>query len=181
MVTVSDSTFSDNEAAGGGGINADGTITISGSTFSGNGAGFIGGGIWVRGTVEVRDSVFSGNGAEFVGGGIFLSQGTLIVSNSTTITGNYGGFGGGIANGDPSSPDNAATLFVSDSTITQNDAIVGGGILNAGTLVVSDSSITKNTVTGFDGGGIFNFGPLATIQIKGDTVVANNVPNDIAP
>ena len=66
----------------------DGTLTVSGSTLSGNSAGQ-GGGIFVyRGTLTLDNSSLSGNTAS-QGGGIFVSYyGTVTVKNSSKITGN---------------------------------------------------------------------------------------------
>jgi CSLREA domain-containing protein len=61
-----------NSASVGGGISNHGTLTVTNSTFSGNGAVFGGGGIFnaILGTLTVTNSTFSGNSAS-VGGGIF--------------------------------------------------------------------------------------------------------------
>ena len=97
-LTVTKSTFSDNNALdSGGGIRNLGTLHVTDSTFSGNSAEF-GGGIYNGGTLEATDSTFSGNAAEY-GGGID-NLGMLEVTNST-FSGNFAltnGGGGGISN-----------------------------------------------------------------------------------
>ena len=59
---MSGSTFTSNSAADGGGIDNDGTLTVSGSTFTSNsGSGDNGGGINNYGTAMVINSTFTGN------------------------------------------------------------------------------------------------------------------------
>src|SRR5262249_54199603 len=85
-LTVSGSTLSGNSAGYGGGIyNASGTLTVSDSTLSGNSASVFGGGIYnVFATLTVSDSTLSGNSAQYGGGGIVNSRfGTVTVSGST--------------------------------------------------------------------------------------------------
>jgi predicted outer membrane repeat protein len=92
-LTVTGSTFANNDAAVGGGIFNDGTLTVTNSTFVGNtalsggGGGYFGGGIGNSNTLTVRNSTFSGNSSTNPGGGIY-NQGTLnlvntIIANST--------------------------------------------------------------------------------------------------
>jgi hypothetical protein len=114
------STVSANTAvAGSGGIDTDfGTITLTGSTVSGNTVtNGSAGGIWnFAGTVTLDNSQISGNSASNPsptlarGGGIsnqsaldstgtvVVSQATLTLSGTTTITGNQAEEGGGISN-----------------------------------------------------------------------------------
>ncbi len=185
-VAVSDSTFSSNRAVHcGGGIEA-GTLTVSGSTFSDNRSRA--GGAICAVNVTIRDSTFEANhGGGFGGGALYIGNapsfgglgfGNGTISNST-ITRNIAGVGGGIVN-------DRAALTIIETAITENYARMenletgqGGGIWNRGTLTIKDSTVTSN-VADVDGGGIFNFFGF-TLDIKGDTVVANNVPNDIAP
>ena len=96
-VSVSNSTLSDNTSNGGGGIeNAfAGNVTLSGSTLDGNSSTSLGGGIDNDGTATVSNSTFSGNSANY-GGGI-ATNGTLSLSSST-LSGNSAdlAFGGGL-------------------------------------------------------------------------------------
>jgi len=104
--------------AGSGGIDTDfGTITLTGSTVSGNTVtNGSAGGIWnFGGTVSLNNSQISGNSASNPsatlarGGGIrnqsaldstgaVVSQATLTLGGTTTITGNHAEQGGGISN-----------------------------------------------------------------------------------
>ncbi|MEA2650151.1 MAG: hypothetical protein QOG61_2586 [Candidatus Binataceae bacterium] len=133
-VTVTNSTFSANQATGGatgvgnggeghgGAIFNDGVLTASNSTFSanqvtggatsdGNGAGGVGlgGAIFNQGTVTVINSSFSGNQA--------LGGDSIAVSR-------FGG-GGAIFDGNAS-----AVLSVTNCTFSSNLAAFGGAILN---------------------------------------------------
>jgi CSLREA domain-containing protein len=112
------------------------------------------------------------------GGGILNSGGNLTV-NDSIISGNNAGFGGGVLT-------NGGTATINNSTITQNTANVrGGGLFNLnGTLNVNNSVISMNSVrnipngsdTGYNGGGIRNFGGQTTITnstISGNTTGLN--------
>ena len=171
-LTLSDSIVSASHAGNGGSgggifVDGGGTLTVTNSTISGNGAcceQSYGGGIFNGGTLTVIDSTINSNGASSGGGGI-ASGGQLTVMNST-ISGNSsfvlpGGFGGGM------------TLFsgtaatVTDSTISDNGAITGGGIVNTGNLTISNTTFSGNLADD-DGGDIYN--DAGTVQI-GDTVL----------
>jgi hypothetical protein len=91
-VTVADSTFSGNSAAGAGAILNQGTLTVSNSTFSGNSASE-GGAIVSQGlpapAVAVSNSTFSGNSAGS-GGALVIFGGTLSLTG-TIIAGSTNG------------------------------------------------------------------------------------------
>ncbi|HUI88698.1 MAG TPA: FG-GAP-like repeat-containing protein [Anaerolineales bacterium] len=126
---------------GGGGINNDGTLTVTGSTFSSNSANNHGGGINNNGTLTVTGSTFSGNFAGFHGGGI-SNSGALTVTNSTFQGNTATYYGGGIIN--------SGTLTVTNSTFYGNSAgnsgnYYGGGIFNEGTLNFANTIIANST------------------------------------
>jgi hypothetical protein len=95
-LTVTDSTITDNDALGGGGIETyNGKLTVSGSTISGNG-GQAGGGIeTVEGTLTVSGSTFWGNTA-INGGGIEGLSSSLTITDSTLSGNDATSNGGGI-------------------------------------------------------------------------------------
>ena len=139
--SISGLTIANGNSVNGGGIDNEGTLTVSNSTFAGNSAGYIGGGIFNDGTLTVSNSTFSGNSAGG-GGGIANNNGTVTVSNSTfsnnTASGNSG-YGGGIVND--------STLKVSNSTFSGNTANSGGGIFNnGGTVTLTNSIVAGNTI-----------------------------------
>ncbi|MEN1728402.1 MAG: choice-of-anchor Q domain-containing protein, partial [Pseudomonadota bacterium] len=99
VLTIERSTFTDNQAARGGAIfnnlnefAADGVLTITNSTFSGNGtAALEGGAIHNRGTMTVTNSTIANNGAAgALGGGTYTWNGdqTLINTIVADNTGN---------------------------------------------------------------------------------------------
>lgn len=103
ILTVLNSTVSENGANYGGGIRNDvGTVTIVNSTFSSNISGQEGGGIYNDdGTLTITNSTFSGNRTWYQGGGISNQGGTLTIINST-FSGNYATYSatsaGGLSN-----------------------------------------------------------------------------------
>jgi hypothetical protein len=150
-VTIQDMTIRDGFSPEGGGIDNEGTLTISNSTISGNSAKATGGGIENdSGTLTISNSTMSGNSttANGPGGGIY-NDGTLTISNST-LSSNFtfsGGPGGGIYN-------DSGTLTISFSTLsgnsTNNDAVEGGGIDNNGGTTTVKNSIVGNNLSGGD-------------------------------
>jgi hypothetical protein len=132
-------------------------VKIVGLTIAGGSVIGQGGGIDNDGTLTVSDSIIANNsangGSRFgTGGGIF-NDGTLTISDST-IANNSGGVaapgaGGGVFN--------SGTLSVSDTTIANNSITgqfsgSGGGIYNTGLLTVTDSTLANNSATGYGGG-----------------------------
>jgi hypothetical protein len=180
MLTVSDSTLSNNSALYGGGICNDGALTVSNSILSGNTASSssfgYGGGVYNSSPsmLTVSDSTLSNNSALY-GGGI-ENGGTATVSNSTlsgnSATGTYEG-GGGIDNNGY-----LAMLAVSNSTLSGNSArSYAGGIGNVyGTVTVSNSTLSGNSAIsdgGGTGGGIDN-GYLGTLTVSNSTLSDNS-------
>jgi len=170
-VTLSGLTISNGAApdvgrnVGGGGIQNYGTLTVSGSTLSGNVAAQDGGGIYNQstGTLTVSNSTLSGNRNDGI-----HNDGALTVSGST-LSGNSANFGGGIYNQSAGS-----LLTVSGSALSGNSAtFYGGGIYNyAGSLTVSGSTLSGN-VAGEEGGGIFN-SVYGTVTVKNSTSITGN-------
>ena len=121
-----------------------------------------GGAIINFGTLTVSGSSFTGNHASGSGGAIYNDEGTLTVMNST-FTGNSatGGYGGAIVN---TAPDNFGFTTISNSTFYQNTASNGGSALggalfndsfSGGSLSVTNSTISGNNAESA-GGGIFD-------------------------
>jgi hypothetical protein len=169
-LTVSGSTLSGNSAASGaGGIdNDEGTVTVSGSTLSGNSAGVQGGAIVNTGALTIRGSLLVGNSAGDSGGGITNFSGATLTITGSSLTGNSATTGGAIWN--------AGTLTVASSTLCANSATDGGAIynradsFNRSSVTVRDSVFTANSAT--EGGGIYNefFG---TLTVQGSTLTGN--------
>jgi predicted outer membrane repeat protein len=74
--------------------------------------------------------------------------------------------------------DNEGTLTLSNSTVSANTAVDGGGISNEGTgsLTLSSSTVSGNTATG-DGGGILNEG-TGSLTLSISTVSGNTATGD---
>jgi hypothetical protein len=132
----------------GGGIENQGTLTVTNSTFSGNSVDFSGGGIFnePRATLTIINSTFSSNTADLDTGGI-TNTGTLTVINST-FSGNIGGNGGAIGNSAL-----GGGLTIINSTFSGNRRVVsssgaggpgGGAISNGGTLTLINSTFSGN-------------------------------------
>lgn len=146
-------------------------LTVKGGRGGGTGLGSIdgdGGGIYNLGNLSLINVAVSNNtAANFdVGGGGILNQGTLslvgcTVSNNTaggkTSLGTNGAVtGGGIRNAA------VGTLTVTDSTISNNFAQIGGGIFSPGSMTVTGSTFASNsagvgvsTSQTLEGGAIF--------------------------
>ena len=75
-----------------------GTVSVSGSTFTGNSATDNGGGIFNQGTLTVSGSILSGNSAGIGGGGIWIGYYAAATVSSSTVSGNSAAQGGGIWN-----------------------------------------------------------------------------------
>lgn len=140
------------------------TLTIAGSTFSGNSGitdGY-GGAIasWGEGITTISSSSFSGNsvaGVSSLGGGMLQIAGTMSVT-STTFSGNSAGEGGGIACMACSSMD-----LQSSTLSTNTGANMGAGLrLDA----VTSATIGNSTFSGNTG--------ASTIGIVGGTTAIDN-------
>lgn len=145
------------DGAGGLWIDNDATATIESSTFTDNGAGLIAGAISNEGTLTMTNSTLSGNTAGETGGGGLSNTGSATISNST-ITNNGGTFsGGGILNGasvpgvycqPPASqtapsvgPTGGATLILTNTIVSGNQADHGAEICNNGGVVTSGGNV----------------------------------------
>jgi trimeric autotransporter adhesin len=178
-----------NSDGSGGGITNDagGVLTVNNSTFTNNtvgtGGGAIDNGSGGTGTLTVNDSTFADNTAgdggaidngDGTGSNDGVGTGTLTV-NDSTFTGNGAGVGGAIDNGDQGT----GTLTVTDSTFTGNGADYGGAIDNdlggTGTLTVSNSTFSSNTAE-MDGGAIDNAdnSGLGTLSVSNSTFTGNS-------
>jgi predicted outer membrane repeat protein len=158
---VRDSTFSGNYVSRGSQPTAGGAIVIypdceaeiTGSTFSGNGAGLAfgkGGAIHVEGQLTLTNSTFTGNSAAFQGGALSILAGASVTATNVTIAGN--------------------------TTDATNG--LGAGFYVAGFLTLANSIISNNSPNGncylygstgsiTDGGGNIRF-PASDTSCVGD-------------
>jgi len=138
---------------GGGAINY-GSLTIEGSTISGNAAGF-GGGVFNRGTLIIQNSTITKNRASdsifSSGGGVLNLYGDVTIRDSTILNNSAANKGGGVINRGP--------LTIQNSTISGNSASSGGGVSNSSYYGFSSLTVTNSTITGNRadrGGGVYN-------------------------
>lgn len=158
-----------------------GTLEITGSSFSGNVATYDGGAINSAdnagtGTVTVSGSTFSGNSVTKGDGGAIDStdhggKGSLTITTSTFSGSKAGNAGGALDNGD-------GTLAVTSSTFVSNTTVYDGGAIDSadhavkGSLTVFTSTFSGNSSTKGDGGAIDNAG-RGTVTIVASTFSGN--------
>ena len=153
-------------------VDGNGVITVSGNDASRVFDVREGASLALRG-LTVRDGSAPAQGGdtlEHSGGGI-RNASTLNVVDSTVSDNFADQNGGGIYNGE------GASLVVTRSTFSGNDANLGGGIYNDGgttdpdgRVTVSDSEVGGNAAV-FSGGGIYNSGVL---DVAGTTITGNS-------
>ena len=193
QVTVSGG-FADgiiNGRLGGGILNNSGTLTLVDSSVSANNADFGGGIANVSSTVQalmtLTNSAVSNNtikadnlGSGGAGAGIYNASGAATLINSTVSgndaknVGGSGSSGGGIFN---VSGIFAATVSLTNSTVSNNNSTFqGGGIHNAGSTVsLTNSIVAQNTGSA---GGPDCFGPITS---GGHNLLGNNSGCGFAP
>jgi CSLREA domain-containing protein len=179
VLNVSESLISGNSADQGGGIVVlanlmFGAITPGGgiwdSVVSANTAAGSGGGLALEQTVGVDGFIISrskvtGNRAGADGGGA-QNFGKLLLYQSTVEDNFAGGNGGGVFN----SEDGLVTS--SESAITANHALSGGGLYNEGRAVFAQSLLNGNLASG-QGGAIFGTGVVGKVDLDHSTVSGN--------
>jgi hypothetical protein len=157
-----------NTAVFGGGVsNSEGELALANSRISGNTAASFGGGILngIFSSVTLTNSSISGNSALSGPGGGINNGGALTITNSSISENSASGGGGGIDN------DDIGTLTITNSAIWDNSSVgPGGGIFNAGSLRIVNTTISENN--GSLGGGIAN-GANGVASITNSTVSGN--------
>lgn len=156
-VKVEDSVIAGNfGASSAGGIyNDHGSVSLTRTVVDENsGYGSSGGIATFNGSLIVTDSEITNNAATAsvgFGGGIY------VVNSSVTITGST--IAGNVANLDGAGlyiSDSGPGVTIAGSTIANNSAgLRGGGILNIGILSITNSTISGNSA--LNGGGIYNY------------------------
>jgi hypothetical protein len=172
-LTVADGAYDVPYGYGAGGINNDGTLTLSNDVVTGNstGAGTYGvAGILTDGPLTIAGCTISGNtSAESVGGVLNQTDGPLTITGST-ISGNTGHYSAGIYF--------EAPVSITDSSISDNDCPTcnGGGGAMAG---FASMTLTGSVVSGNVGGGISistDYGsPVATLKVTNSQIVHNTI------
>jgi predicted outer membrane repeat protein len=175
--TINNCTFTSNTATGSGSsacsgaaVANSGTMSISGSTYSGNVAASNGGAIYNDGNLTLNASSFLNNSASADGGAI-RSGGVLTVTACTFAGNSVTSVGGALDSSD-------TTLTMTNCTFANNTAGSNGAAIMAdsgsGTATLTNCTITANTVTGTAsstlGSGIYA-GRAITLR---NTIVAGN-------
>lgn len=179
-LTLLDDVISGNQSGNGGGIFNSGSLTVRHSTVEGNfattsdGAGILNA---EQSTLTVNDSTIRNNIAHLNGGGVENFAGTVIITNST-VSGNEGALGGGIAN---FSSNFIGKIVITNSTISGNrSGSLGGGIYNHSNTESHLSNVTiANNTSGNGGGGVMNNdGGILTLR---NTLIAGNTAASFGP
>ena len=128
-------------------------------------------------------SITNGNVPFDNGGGIY-NDGTVLILDNCTISGNSAQGGGGIYN-NATAQNGSVTLLITNSTISGNStsSLGGGGIFNDGRgagngpVQIINSTLSGNVAgNGGGGGGISNISELATltVDLTNDTLSDNS-------
>ncbi len=201
IVTINDSTFSDNEAEEGGAIWHRGTLTVNRSSFNnnsaviGSGNGGDGGAILRNGSegnLSITESSFSNNEAADQGGAIVVENGASADISISTFTNNKApnDDGGAIHISDGSvqiykstldnnmSGDNGGAINVNDGTLTMENSTVsgnagvrGGGIRNRDSATLNNVTVADNSATSGGGGIDTDSGGTTTLT---NSIVGNS-------
>ena len=162
-LTITGSTITENTApdCGGGLFLSHTNANITGSTIEGNQAAY-GAGVYLNDSPDVAEADCTGshthnitgtkinrNTANTLGGGMYVGTKSNVTLTGSTLDGNAttdktGGQGGAIV------AYGAGDITLDSTTITNNDAAVGGGLFSLG-FAVSDTHITLRNNTKFTG------------------------------
>lgn len=140
-VTLEDGcSISGNSAYYGGGIYAQGPVTVTDSSISNNTASdYYGGGIYSSGgNITIENSGITGNSSGYYGGGVYSDGDDITIKNSE-ITGNSSGYyGGGMYS-------SGGDVTIHNCQITNNESRNGGGLdIAAGNISITDTVFTGN-------------------------------------
>ena len=139
ILTITQSTLSDNTASYGGGIHNDGILTITQSTLRHNRANS-GGGLNHGGpTLAITASTLSDNTARY-GGGIYSSNYSSLTIANSTLQGNVADSGGGISLW-------RSSVHITNGTVSDNVANSGGGIAGPiASVTMQNTILARNSV-----------------------------------
>jgi hypothetical protein len=162
-LTLTNSVISNNttQSAGGAILSDTGsTLTIRDSKISDNTSRYGSSGILNYGNTLIDNSTLSNNSTD--SGGAIWNNGVLRIETSTLSGNTVSLWGGAIRN------DNGSVLTVVSSTINNNSANIGSGLINfGGTVVLANATVSGNTTSS----GIFN--QAGSMSIYNSTISAN--------
>jgi len=178
-LTIKNCIISSNFSGGdGAGIyNYKGSITITGSTISGNSNDILfsvwvsGGGIYNNyGSITIIESTISNNASDWNGGGINNRYGSMTITGSI-ISDNSADSGGGIHN-------QSASMTITGSTISGNSSDwIGGGIwdsIGPCSMTITGSTISDNFAHQGNGGIYFSYWTSGALPIGGSSDAEKN-------
>ncbi|MEM1240945.1 MAG: CHAT domain-containing protein [Cyanobacteria bacterium P01_H01_bin.26] len=180
--TITAGQFINNLARSGGGLYNQGELSLQASVVSNNqsiGLGLGGGGIYnaLGGVTTVTQSLISNNRSATNGGGILnVADGELtrVAIAQSAIVGNQAAqFGGGIEIASMSLSSDRSQLDITNSTISGNQASIGGGIRTVGPTTLTNVTITNNMAR-LTGGGLSDNLDTPAIPALINTIVAGN-------
>ncbi|WP_075222078.1 choice-of-anchor Q domain-containing protein [Acuticoccus yangtzensis] len=172
---ITDNWLSGDDVAGGG-IRNYGTLTLTNSAVTGNGAGSgqaggSGGGIYNAGDLTMDTVEVSGNSSSgrVVQPGAGIHNDGVLRMTSSLVTGNTGGLGAGVYN--------TGEMIAVNSTIALNT--IGGARAGAGSGIENegDLTLTHTTVAGHQTDDPF-YGPTPEINGSGDVRLVNSIVYD---
>ena len=152
-------------------------VVIEGLTLTGGDVSGDGGAIHSMENLTLQTVSILDNSAADNGGGIYHKTGSLVVENSTVANNQADDDGGGLYS--DTSKTGSLTGRVSSSTFSGNVAgDEGGGIFNFdGALALEYATITNNQA--LKGGGVVSFGDLFTETSVMSTIIAGNIGLDV--
>ncbi|MBI5374877.1 MAG: right-handed parallel beta-helix repeat-containing protein [Candidatus Schekmanbacteria bacterium] len=171
-IIITNTTISNNVAYNGGGIHAGKEATVINSTISNNSANKYGGGIYGESgaTITITNSIISNNSVtniipynfvcsdynkKFNTNGNETIKKVVIIDNIDPLLFSGTGYGAGIY---------ASAVTVTNSTISNNRALIVGGGIYANAVTIRNSTISGN-----DGGGIY----ANTVNVTNSTISEN--------
>ena len=206
-LAVSDTVVTGNSADNGGGLFVEkSAVTFdSSSEVIENEAGSSGGGISLFNGCTLSGGLVLGNLAlQGGGGGVSGGDSTIV---GTTFEQNLAQLGGGVVVANPTEPgsstrlefhdvsikDNSATTYggglistgsaasLSDSVVSGNTAVLGGGIfIHQSDVEVEASTIERNVASSYGGGVLMNNGTLVSASSSWGDGPDDNSPDDVA-
>jgi CSLREA domain-containing protein len=141
--------------SGGGVWNTDtGTLTVTGSSISGNSAGDGGGGIANAGSLTIDASTVSNNTAGNDGGGLQNREtGATVVQNASVFSRNSASNGGGLFN--------MGTFTMTNSTFLKNTSSGEGDAVFSAVGIINATSVTGSCIVDNGDTAIFNSQPAS--------------------
>lgn len=173
-ILIRDLTIANGNPTGdvGGGIKAQGSLTLTNCVVTNN-AATTGGGIWFSAddteTLNIQSCEISSNTASpSTGGGILLSSGKLSLTNSTISNNTSSNYGGGVK----SNHNGVAQL--TNTSFGNNTGLYGGALYYSsdGSMVIDTCDFTGNETTSGTGGAIY-FTSASSMYIKQSTFSSN--------